>query len=63
MRELPYGERAITVLSRFLTDFTDAELKECVTAAYGKDKFNGFPVPLRQVKNNVDVLELWHGWC
>jgi len=61
MRELPYGERAITVLSRFLTDFTEDELRECVAKAYSKDKFNGFPVPLRQVKSNVDVLELWHG--
>lgn len=61
MRDLPYGERAITVLSRFLTDFTEDELRECVNKAYSKDKFDGFPVPLRQVKDNVDVLELWHG--
>ena len=61
MRKLPYGERAITVLSRFLTDFTEEELTECITKAYSKEKFSGFPVPLRQVKDNADVLELWHG--
>ena len=61
MQDLPYGDRAVTVLSKFLTDFSEAELQECVTKAYSKEKFGGFPVPLHPVKENAAVLELWHG--
>ena len=61
MEDMDYGARAITILSRFLTDFTEDELKDCVAKAYNIDKFGESIVPLHKVKNNVDVLELWHG--
>ena len=31
---MSYKERAVAVLSRFLTDYTDAELRRCVDGAY-----------------------------
>ncbi|WP_405382786.1 threonine synthase [Phascolarctobacterium sp.] len=61
MGNKPYTERAIDVLLQFLTDFSEDELRECVTAAYSADKFGENPVPLVQVNDNTGVLELWHG--
>ena len=61
MEHKPYTERAIDVLLQYLTDFSEDELRECVNAAYAKDKFGDNPVPLVQVNENTGVLELWHG--
>ena len=61
MANKPYTERAIDVLLQYLTDFSEDELRECVNAAYAKDKFGDNPVPLVQVNENTGVLELWHG--
>lgn len=61
MSELPYAERAAKILSLFLTDYTEEELLACTSAAYSEDRFGGFAAPLKQVKDNVGILELWHG--
>ena len=61
MREAPYSARALTVLARFLTDYSEDELKNCVETAYSKERFGDFPAPLHLLKDNLDVLELWHG--
>ncbi len=61
MREASYGDRAVAVLGRFLTDFTEEELRSCVDAAYSKEKFGDFPAPLHLLKKDTDILELWHG--
>lgn len=62
MKDKPYTERAVDVLLQFLTDYTEDELRTCVTAAYSKDKFSSEKtVPLQQVNENTGVLELWHG--
>ncbi len=61
MREAPYSERAYTILSRFLTDYSEEELRDCVDKAYSKDRFGDFPAPLHLLRNDLDVLELWHG--
>lgn len=61
IREQSYTERAVTILSHFLTDFTDEELRECVESAYTKEKFGEFPVPLHPITDKLAVLELWHG--
>ena len=57
-----YIERAVTVLSRFLSDFSEAEVRECAEAAYGTGRFLAPEVaPVRTLKDDVHVLELWHG--
>ena len=61
MEHKPYTERAIDVLLQYLTDFSEDELRECVTVAYAEEKFGENPVPLVQVNDNTGVLELWHG--
>ncbi|MHC1714965.1 MAG: threonine synthase [Acidaminococcaceae bacterium] len=61
MSELPYAERAAKILSFFLTDYTEEELLACTSAAYSEERFSGFAAPLKQVKDKIAVLELWHG--
>ena len=61
MRSMTYKERAVAILSLFLTDYTKEELFDCADAAYAQAKFGAEPVPLVQVNGNTDVLELWHG--
>jgi len=65
--DLNYSQRAVAVLKKFLTDYTDDELAECAELAY-----DWFDVPSKvplsifvQDRNNpkfpIGVLELWHG--
>ncbi len=59
---MDYRERAIFVLSRFLTDYTADELAACVHAAYGEDRFDkGAVAPLVHLGAHLSVMELWHG--
>lgn len=57
MKGKPYGDRAVQILSRYLTDFSEEELRECVSAAYSKEKFGGFAAPLHLLKKDTDILE------
>lgn len=59
--KMSYQERAVYVLKQFLTDYTEEELRNCVSKAYTEEKFGKNPVPLVQVNANTGVLELWHG--
>ncbi len=57
-----YKERAALVLGKFLSDFSEEELKEYCEKAYSSEKFdttNAAPVHLLDKK--LGVLELWHG--
>ncbi len=55
-----YQETAYAVMSRFLTDFTEEELKRCIDVAYD-DKFDTEEIaPLVQAKDAC-YLELFHG--
>lgn len=60
-----YTERAARILSLFLSDFTFAEINDCVSSAYTGDKFeNDLPAPMSLLQNgkiNMYMLELWHG--
>lgn len=57
-----YHERAYFVLSRFLTDFTEEELRNCIDAAYTKEKFETDTIaPVYKLNNKTYFLELWHG--
>ncbi|MBQ7377687.1 MAG: threonine synthase [Clostridia bacterium] len=59
--KMSYPERAATVLSKYLTDYTYDELYEDASAAYSADRFLGGAAPIRPVDENVTALELWHG--
>lgn len=61
MVKLSYPERAATVLSKFLTDYTYDELLEDAKAAYSADKFGASPAPISKIGDGHYMLELWHG--
>ena len=58
---LNYEERAAKVLGLFLTDYSPAEIQDCVTKAYGQGKFDcQAKAPVTDL-GDMQVLELWHG--
>ena len=58
---MTYAQRAAGILSLFLTDYTYEELLTDCEAAYCSDSFPGGPAPLVALRNDIHVLELWHG--
>lgn len=56
-----YRQTALWVLSRFLTDYTPAQLEQCVAGAYNTQNFSGGIAPVVTLNNGVSMLELWHG--
>ena len=60
-----YQQRAKQIIGKFLTDFSEREISDCVDNAYTEEKFGGAnPAPLTPVTFNGDelnLLELWHG--
>ena len=61
LSELSYQERAVKVLSLFLTDYTQEEIAGCVERAYGSGKFDDEAVAPLNIMDELSVLELWHG--
>ena len=62
MAKMNYRERAKEILARFLTDFTEEELKGCIEAAYTKEKFETDSIaPVYKLNESQYILELWHG--
>lgn len=60
LAEMNYKELAYYVMSKFFTDFTEEELKQCIDKAYD-DKFDTKEIaPLKKV-GDVFFLELYHG--
>ena len=60
LRDLSYEERAVRILRLFLTDYTEEELKGCVSRAYWHTFDDVRRAPVRAV-GDLEVLELWHG--
>ncbi len=58
---MTYPERAATVLSKFLTDYTYDELLDDCKKAYCEESFPGGAAQLNKVTDNIYSLELWHG--
>jgi len=56
-----YQERACGVLSCFLTDYTENELRESIRGAYSGNFDNDVPAPLHEIDPQTHFLELWHG--
>ncbi|MBP3360076.1 MAG: threonine synthase [Clostridia bacterium] len=57
-----YRARAKVILSKFLTDFTEDELSECIMKAYTKEKFGTDNIaPVYKLNDAEYILELWHG--
>ena len=57
-----YAERAFFVFSKFLTDFSEAEIKYCVDSAYNDKNFDTNNIAeLAHLFDGTYMLELWHG--
>lgn len=61
LTDLSYEQRAVKILEKFLTDYSEDELQGCVERAYGKDKFDTKEIAPVTALAGESVLELWHG--
>ncbi|MCH5186012.1 MAG: threonine synthase [Oscillospiraceae bacterium] len=62
LKDKSYNERAYFILSKFLDDFTENELFDCINKAYTKEKFETENVaPVYKLNDTTYFLELWHG--
>ncbi|MCU6761133.1 Threonine synthase [uncultured Roseburia sp.] len=60
LAEMTYQETAYEVMSRFLTDFTEEELKHCINSAYDS-KFDTEEIAPLKKADQAYYLELFHG--
>ena len=60
LAEMTYQETAYAVMSRFLTDFTESELKDCIAKAYDS-KFDLPEIAPLTKAEGAYYLELFHG--
>ncbi len=64
LARVPFADRVVSILSRFLTDYGQAELRRMAEEAYAEEKFVPSPaplVPLNIYSDRMYFLELWHG--
>ena len=62
MVKMNYRERAFFVLSKYLTDFSENELRYCTDNAYTNEKFRSEKIaPVVELEKGFNILELWHG--
>lgn len=60
--EKSYAERALFVFSKYLTDFTEAEIRYCVDNAYNDKSFDTENIAeIAHLFDGTYMLELWHG--
>lgn len=60
LKEMSYQETAYAVMKQFLTDFTEEELKSCITKAYD-EKFDTEEIAPLVKTDQAYYLELFHG--
>ena len=60
LANMSYQETAYEVMSRFFTDFTEEELKNCITKAYDS-KFDTEEIAPMVEADGAYYLELFHG--
>lgn len=62
LSEMSYADRAVFVFSKFLTDFSEAEIRYCVEGAYNTRNFDSESImELAHLFDGRYMLELWHG--
>ncbi len=60
--DMSYADRAAAVFSKYLTDFTEAELRYCVDNAYSTKNFDTESITeIAHLFDGTYMLELWHG--
>ena len=58
---MTYAQVAYEVMSRYLTDYTEQELKDCIQKAYDSKFDTPEIAPLHQTDDHTYFLELFHG--
>ncbi|MFA5657717.1 MAG: threonine synthase, partial [Oscillospiraceae bacterium] len=59
---MSYCERAAYIFSKYLTDFTEAEIRYCTDNAYNDTRFSTDSIAeLAHLFSGTYMLELWHG--
>jgi len=62
LKSFNYQQRAQKVMGLFLPEFSDQELKSCISAAYNSNTYDHPSIaPLQVLMPGVHILELWHG--
>ncbi|MBQ9385236.1 MAG: threonine synthase [Ruminiclostridium sp.] len=57
-----YKDRAFEIFRRYLTDFTDEEIRYCVDGAYSTKNFDTDNISeISHLMTGTYILELWHG--
>ena len=60
--DMSYSERAAYIFAKYLTDFTDAEIRYCTDNAYNDKKFATDNISeISHLFDGTYILELWHG--
>ena len=60
--EMSYADRAAYVFSKYLTDFTEAEIHYCTDNAYSTKNFESEIIAeIAHLFDGTYMLELWHG--
>jgi len=59
--KMDYRERAVTIMSKYLGEFSETELRGFVRDAYADNYDSAEIAPTRFLNDNTAVLELWHG--
>ena len=60
--EWDYADRAVSILKRYLEDFSIPEIEQAVRAAYSAERFDTPEIaPVKQLDDATWVLELFHG--
>ena len=60
--DMSYAERAAYIFAKYLTDFTDAEIRYCTDNAYSTKSFATENISeISHLFDGTYVLELWHG--
>ncbi len=59
--KMSYPERAATILSKYLSDYTYDELLIDCEKAYHENSFPGGAAPVVKARDGIYSLELWHG--
>ncbi len=62
MGDMSYPDRAAFIFSKYLTDFSETEIRYCVDNAYTDKNFDTKNIcELAQLFDGTYMLELWHG--
>ncbi|MDO4566200.1 MAG: threonine synthase [Oscillospiraceae bacterium] len=62
LKSCSYGDAARLILKKYLEDFSEAEIDDCVSKAYESERFASKDVfELRELEGGLCALELYHG--